>query len=302
MKRASASTAASATSKRTRKPPTPSTTNAPLEPPSATQSADGIFRCWKTEAPASIDYHDGRWGNTVYFFPPSLSDSHSAEYRESLHRLFMMQSLELMQAGLSWSCIMGKWNGFVRAFDNFDVDTVSRYDDGDVERLMNDAGIVRNRLKINAIIHNARTIRSLQDSTPHGFLRLLFQHHLPGSPHRMHKHERILPSGRHQSSWMRTDYRTAGYKDRTETDGVHPSITVVELSKELKKVGFRFMGMSRHTHSHHPAVQRTHSHYCHSRRCSMNLLLCRRDGGVELDAGHRPYEPPRTRLRCVPAL
>ena len=225
------------TKKRTRKPAASTVVSAPT--PAAT---DDVLRCWKTEKPDSVDYHDGRWGNTAYFFPPTLADTGTAEYRESLRRLFLMQSLELMQAGLSWSCIMGKWAGFERAFEEFDVDKVSQYDEKDVERLLNDPDIVRNRLKVQAVIQNARTIRQLQDETPHGFLHLLFQHHLPHSPHRIHTHERILPTGRHQPSWMRTDYRTASYKDRTVTDGVHPSISVVELSKDLKRAGFRFMG------------------------------------------------------------
>ena len=232
---------------RKRKPTSSAATTTPPSPTSSgtsntTAADDGLNRCWKTDKPESVRYHDERWANTQYFFPPSLADTQSAEYAESLRRLFLMQSLELMQAGLSWSTIMAKWAAFERAFDQFDVDAVCAYEDGDVERLMGDPGIVRNRLKIAAIIANARVIRQLQQSAPHGFLRLLFQHHLPGAPHAIHPYERVLPTGRHQPSWMRTDYRTAGYKERLVTDGVHPSVSVVELSRALKRAGFRFMG------------------------------------------------------------
>ena len=231
---------ATSTNKRARKPAAPLTVADPPSP--ASTNLGTVNRCWKTDKPASIQYHDEQWGHTGYFFPSSLDDTTSAQYGESLRRLFMLQSLELMQAGLSWSCIFNKWTGFERAFDSFDLHKVSQYDDSDVERLLNDDGIVRNKLKINAVIENARTILKLQSAAQHGFLMLLFQHHVLHATHHIRIHERILSTGRHQQSWMRTDYRTTGYKDRTESDGVHPSISVVELSKELKRAGFRFMG------------------------------------------------------------
>ena len=71
-------------------------------------------------------------------------------------------ALEINQAGLSWLTMLMKREGFRKAFRNFDVDKVARFTERDRERLMNDAGIVRNRLKINAVIENAKRIRALR--------------------------------------------------------------------------------------------------------------------------------------------
>jgi DNA-3-methyladenine glycosylase I len=87
-----------------------------------------------------VAYHDEEWG------VPSHDERH----------LFEMLVLEGAQAGLSWSTILKKRDGYRRAFANFDVTRVARFSEGDVERLMQDAGIVRNRMKIEAAIANAR--------------------------------------------------------------------------------------------------------------------------------------------------
>ncbi len=91
------------------------------------------------------DYHDTEWGQP-------LRDSTS---------LFERVSLEAFQSGLSWLIILRKRENFRRAFHGFDVDKVARYTDRDIERLMNDAGIVRNRSKIEATISNARAVADL---------------------------------------------------------------------------------------------------------------------------------------------
>lgn len=78
--------------------------------------------------------------------------------------LFERLVLEINQAGLSWETILRKRDNFRRAYDGFDVDTVAAYREVDRERLLGDSGIVRNRLKIDAAIHNARVIRELRDS------------------------------------------------------------------------------------------------------------------------------------------
>jgi len=70
--------------------------------------------------------------------------------------------LEINQAGLSWTTILNKKENFFRAFDNFDIDKVARYGDKQRERLLADAGIIRNRLKVDATIENAKTIKNLQ--------------------------------------------------------------------------------------------------------------------------------------------
>ena len=103
-------------------------------------------RCWG-EPQIFTDYHDFEWGR------PARDDG----------RLFEMLSLECMQAGLSWLTILKKRDAFRRAFDGFDIETVAGYGDARIEELMGDAGIVRNRLKIHAIIANARAIRKIQD-------------------------------------------------------------------------------------------------------------------------------------------
>ncbi len=93
-------------------------------------------------------YHDREYG-----FP--LED-------EAL--LFERLLLEINQAGLNWELILRKREGFRKAYSSFDIDAVADYGEADRERLLADPGIVRNRLKINAAIHNARVIRGMRDS------------------------------------------------------------------------------------------------------------------------------------------
>lgn len=108
--------------------------------------ADGELRChWCTTAPGLLDYHDNEWG-----FP--VADN---------QRLFEKLSLEGFQAGLSWRTILAKRENFRSAFHHFDFDRIARFTSSDVERLLQDAGIVRHRGKIEAVIHNARCAREL---------------------------------------------------------------------------------------------------------------------------------------------
>jgi DNA-3-methyladenine glycosylase I len=93
-------------------------------------------------------YHDEEYG-----FPVRDDD-----------RLFERLVLEINQAGLSWLTILKKRAAFSAAFDDFDVDLVARYGDSERARLMNDAGIVRNRLKIDATIENARRLLDIRES------------------------------------------------------------------------------------------------------------------------------------------
>jgi DNA-3-methyladenine glycosylase I len=93
--------------------------------------------------------------------------------------LFARLVLEINQAGLSWATILRKREAFRRAYDAFDVDAVAAYDESDRARLMGDAGVVRNRLKINAAIENARRVVSLREG--HGsFAAWLNLHHPRG--------------------------------------------------------------------------------------------------------------------------
>ena len=90
---------------------------------------------------------------------------HDSEYGFSIDDddlLFARLVLEINQAGLSWETILKKKDNFFKAFDDFSIDKVSRYSDKKKEKLMQDAGIVRNRLKIEAAIHNAKAIKGIQ--------------------------------------------------------------------------------------------------------------------------------------------
>jgi DNA-3-methyladenine glycosylase I len=102
---------------------------------------DGVARCWWSgDDPLYRRYHDAEWGRPV---------------RDD-RTLFEMLCLEGFQSGLSWLTILRKREDFRRAFRNFDVGSIARFSSRSVDRLMNDAGIVRNRAKIEATINNAR--------------------------------------------------------------------------------------------------------------------------------------------------
>ncbi|WP_449435816.1 DNA-3-methyladenine glycosylase I [Pedobacter steynii] len=106
-----------------------------------------IVRCgWCGTDPLYVKYHDEEWGKPVY------DDK----------ILFEFLILEGAQAGLSWITILRRRDGYRQAFANFDVEKVAAFTDADVERLMNDAGIIRNRLKVNAAINNAKLFIAIQ--------------------------------------------------------------------------------------------------------------------------------------------
>jgi DNA-3-methyladenine glycosylase I len=108
---------------------------------------DGVARCpWGGGPGVMRDYHDTEWGNRVHGEPA---------YLERL-------TLEAFQSGLSWLTILNKRPAFRAAFADFDAETVAAYDDTDRARLMADVGIVRNRLKIDAAITNARATVALR--------------------------------------------------------------------------------------------------------------------------------------------
>lgn len=108
-------------------------------------------------------YHDG-----VYGFP--LDDDNA---------LFERLMLEVNQAGLSWITILKKADNFHRAYDGFDIARVAAYGSQDLDRLLSDAGIIRNRLKINAAIQNARRIQALQQE--HGSFKAWLDAHHPAT-------------------------------------------------------------------------------------------------------------------------
>ena len=157
---------------------------------------DGVARCpWGDGDAVMRAYHDTEWG-----LPVSGEAAH-------LERL----TLEAFQSGLSWRTILLKRPAFRAAFAGFDAEQVAAYDDSDVARLMADAGIVRNRAKVNAAITNARATVALRD---HGGLAALITSHRPEA---------------HRSP-------------RSTEDLQAKTAESIALSKALKKVGFAFVG------------------------------------------------------------
>jgi DNA-3-methyladenine glycosylase I len=118
------------------------------------------------ERPVHQPYHDNEYG-----FPLTGKNGKDDE-----RYLFELQSLELFQAGLSWEIVLKKRPTTVAAFNNFDVDTVAGYGKKDVKRLLNDPGIIRNKLKVASIIENANRIIGLRESHE-GFAAWIAQHH-----------------------------------------------------------------------------------------------------------------------------
>ena len=110
---------------------------------------DGRPRCrWAVSAPEYVAYHDDEWGRPVHGDDP----------------LFEKLCLEAFQSGLSWLTILRKREAFRAAFADFDIAAVAAFGDDDVARLMADAGIVRNPLKIEAVIENARRLQAIRES------------------------------------------------------------------------------------------------------------------------------------------
>ncbi|OWK72484.1 DNA-3-methyladenine glycosylase I [Pedobacter sp. AJM] len=111
------------------------------------KTQNSLIRCtWAGTDPLYIKYHDEEWGKPVY-------DDQT---------LFEFLILEGAQAGLSWVTILRRRENYRRAFANFDVQKVAAFNEQDVERLLNDQGIIRNKLKVNAAILNARLFIEIQ--------------------------------------------------------------------------------------------------------------------------------------------
>jgi DNA-3-methyladenine glycosylase I len=159
---------------------------------------DGEPRCrWATAAPEYVGYHDDEWGRPV---------------RDD-RGLYEKLSLEAFQSGLSWLTILRKREAFRAAFAGFEIERVAAFGSGDTERLLADAGIVRNRAKIEATIANARAARELQTSG--GSLAELIWSFAPAL-------NRGAP--------------------RTFADVPSKTAESQALARELKRRGFRFVG------------------------------------------------------------
>ncbi|MCR1782961.1 DNA-3-methyladenine glycosylase I [Nocardioides carbamazepini] len=160
----------------------------------AAPGPDGLPRCRWSLSPDELPYHDTEWGF------PVVDDQ----------RLFEKVSLEGFQAGLSWRTILVKRPAFRAAFAGFDFRVVAGYDEGDVERLLADAGIVRHRGKIEATINNAA--RAIEAVDEHGSLAAYLWGFEP-------------PAG-----------------EVAEPQTLTTSPAAIALSKDLKRRGWKFVG------------------------------------------------------------
>ena len=153
-------------------------------------------RCpWAGEDPLSVAYHDREWG------VPSHDERH----------LFEMLILEGAQAGLSWITILRKRQNYRRAFADWDVEKIVRFGEKDFARLMGDAGIVRNRLKIRAAIGNARAFLNVRDEFG-SFDRYLWRFS-GGKPIRPRRRAmRDIPDRSAESDALSRDLRKRGFK------------------------------------------------------------------------------------------
>jgi len=170
---------------------------------------DGLARCgWVGKDPEYIRYHDEEWGVKL------LGDQ----------KLFEKLSLEAFQAGLSWITILKRRPGFRDAFDNFDISTVANYSESDVERLMADERIIRNKAKIVATIENAKVAQAMVSDSPGALHDLIWS---------------FQPMSRSRSNACAGDEH-ARYTTLAEV----PAVTTEseQLSKALKRQGFKFVG------------------------------------------------------------
>ena len=159
----------------------------------------GLLRCaWCGTDPLYVAYHDHEWGR------PNRDERH----------LFEMLTLEGAQAGLAWITILRKREGYRRAFLGFDPETIARFDEGRVAELLQDPGIVRNRLKVESTVSNARALLALYERGE--TLSDLLWGLADGAPRK-----------NAWSSLSEVPARTA------ESD---------RMSRELKRRGFRFVG------------------------------------------------------------
>jgi DNA-3-methyladenine glycosylase I len=160
---------------------------------------DGVRRCpWSTQDPLYVAYHDTEWG------VPEFDD----------RALYEKLILDGFQAGLSWITILRKRENFRRAFDQFEPEKIARYSPKKIERLMQDAGIVRNRMKIEGAVLSARAYLDIMEKEQ-GFAQLLWGF-LDGRP------------------------KTNAFR----STGQVPAETALsrQISKELKSRGFKFCG------------------------------------------------------------
>ena len=170
---------------------------------------DGLARCgWVGTDSEYMRYHDEEWGVKL------LGDQ----------KLFEKLSLEAFQAGLSWITILKRRPGFREAFSDFNIDAVASFTDDDVERLMLDERIIRNRAKIVATLENAKVTKNLLEQSAGALHDLIWS---------------FQPMSRQRANSCAGDEH-ARYATLSEV----PAVTTEseQLSKALKKLGFKFVG------------------------------------------------------------
>jgi DNA-3-methyladenine glycosylase I len=190
---------------------------------SAPVGPDGLRRCdWAYSAPEYIEYHDTEWGRPVH--------GDDAVYERMV--------LEAFQSGLSFITILRKRPAFRKAFAGFSIEAVAQFNEADVERLMSDAGIVRNGAKVNAAIANARAALAL----PEGVSELIWSF-APTGP----RSKRPAP------------------KVQADLPAATPESTA--MAKELKGRGFRFIGpTTAYAHMQATGMVNDHLATCHARK------------------------------------
>lgn len=158
-----------------------------------------LIRCtWANSSKLMQDYHDHEWGVPVY---------------DDL-KLFQKLLLDMQQAGLSWAVVLNKREDILKAFDYFDPYKVSAYDTHKINELMNNPKIIRNKLKINAMIHNAKMYLKHFGKT-NSFSKFL---------------------------WAYVDNQPVIHE--IKNPNMRPTTTKIsdQMSKDLKKLGFKFVG------------------------------------------------------------
>lgn len=154
------------------------------------------MRCaWVNDNPMYINYHDNEWGVPVY----------------DEHALFEFLILEGMQAGLNWLTILKKRDNYRACFDHFDAEIVANYDQNKVTALMGNPGIIRNRLKIQAVITNAKAYLKIKEEC--GDFSSYIWHFVNGIPMQNHwEHAHQVPANTFISDAMSRDLKKRGFK------------------------------------------------------------------------------------------
>ncbi len=159
---------------------------------------DNKIRCFGSKQPLYAQYHDEEWGIPVH------DDQH----------LFEMLILEGAQAGLSWYTILKRREGYRRAFEHFDAEKMAVYDEDKIQSLLQDEGIIRNKLKVRAAVTNARAFLKIQAE--------------------FGNFDRYI--------WQFTDYKTIVNRPQSFEELAVTTPESDAMSKDLRKRGFKFVG------------------------------------------------------------